>query len=233
MSINFRGTKKEGKKRVQITSNELRTEKKVSSKIKKLQKNKRQIIQKNRKPSVAPVLTKNAGPIPNKIMVEPPRYGEINGSNIFPRPLFKTREENLLSGLINARPGTRFLATGFLPGEEERFRAALDVPIEFEERDTAAERELKEFMIDLKSELKEVVKNGGQIIDIVKELRDEHNQLANYKEKLRMNYHLLTKEGTPEEAEQYRQESNKLLREYNIQEIPDSLNRGPWRNKKN
>ena len=132
----------------------------------------------------------------------------------------------MLAGLISAPPGARVLASGFIPGEEERYRAALESEVKFEERDTEEERELKEFMIDVKKELKEAVANGEKITDIIQQLRDERNALANYRDKLRMNYFILKKEGTPEEAEQYRKESNEILKEYGMQPLHDGVFRG-------
>ena len=183
-------------------------------------------IVRGRKPDVEQKVTANTGPLPPQPLIMPPKYGEINGTNIFPRPLFKTREENMLAGLVSAPPGARVLASGFLPGEEERYRAALDSVVEFEDRDTDEERSLKNFMIGLKEELKAAVAKGEKITDIVQQLRDERNALANYRDKLRMNYFMLKKEGTPEEAEQYRTEANEILKEYGMQPLGDGVFRG-------
>jgi len=184
------------------------------------------LIVRNRKPDVEQKATVNTGPLPAQPLIVPPRYGEINGSNIFPRPLFKTREENMLAGLISSPPGTRVLASGFRPDEEERFRASLDSVVEFEDRDTEEERSLKIFMIDLKKELKDAVAKGEKITDIVQQLRDEHNELARYRDKLGMNYFMLKKEGTSEEAEQYRKEANEILKKYGMQPLHDGVFRG-------
>ena len=74
---------------------------------------------RHRKPKTVPKLTVDVGAPPDLPMFEeaPRRYGEINGSNIWPRALFKTREENMVAGLITAKPGTRIVLSGFLPGE--------------------------------------------------------------------------------------------------------------------
>lgn len=177
---------------------------------------------RHRKPKTVPVATADVGTPPDLPMFEdaPRRYGEINGSNIWPRALFKTREENMIAGLLTAKPGYRVVVNGFLPGEDKRLLESLDVPVEFEDIDTPAEREMKEYMIGVKADLKKAVANGEKITDIVQSLRDELNELANYRDKLRMAHHLMTKEGTPEEAEKFRQEANAMLKEYGMDPIP-------------
>ena len=176
---------------------------------------------RHRKPGTVPSATAGVGKPPDLPMFAeaPRRYGEINGSNIWPRALFKTREENMIAGLLTAKPGSRVLANGFVPGEEERFLASLDIPVEFEDIDTPEERKVKEFMIEVKRELKEAVAGGEKITDIVQQLRDELNAQATYRDKLRMNHAVLMREGTPQEAEDFRQEANKILSEYGMDPI--------------
>ena len=146
-------------------------------------------------------------------------YGEINGSNLFPRPLFKTREENHIAGLLTAPPGARCILNGFMPGEEERFRKSLDVAVEFEDRDTPDERATKEFMIELKKELKERVAAGENMTDIVQELRRQRNELANMKDKLVQQFAMLQNEGTVEEIMQFYEEANGILDEYGMEHL--------------
>ena len=177
---------------------------------------------RHRKPKTVPKLTADVGAPPDLPMFEeaPRRYGEINGSNIWPRALFKTREENMVAGLITAKPGTRIVLSGFLPGEEERLLASLDIPVEFEDIDTPAERKVKEYMIQVKADLKAAVAKGEKITDIIQDMRNELNSYANYRDKLRMAHNLAMKEGTPKEAEEFRQEANRMLEEYGMDPIP-------------
>ena len=181
--------------------------------------NNAKLIRRNRRPESVQNLTASIGPLPDKSMFDgkpPRRYGEINGKNLFPRPLFKTREENHIAGLIRAEPGSRCLLSGFMPGEEERYLASLDVPVEFEDIDTPEEREMKEYMIELKKELKERVAAGEKITDIVQEARDELNAQANMKDKILQKFVMLQKEGSPEEIMQYFKEANGILAEYGV-----------------
>ena len=177
---------------------------------------------RHRKPKTVPKLTADVGAPPDLPMFEeaPRRYGEINGSNIWPRALFKTREENMVAGLITAKPGTRIVLSGFLPGEEERLLESLDIPVEFEDIDTPEERKVKEYMIQVKADLKAAVAKGEKITDIIQDMRNELNSYANYRDKLRMAHHLAMKEGTPKEAEEFRQEANRMLEEYGMDPIP-------------
>ena len=177
---------------------------------------------RNRRPKTQQKFTKSIGQLPNLPMVtnRPARvYGEINGKSLFPRPLFKTREENHIAGLVTAEPGSRCPLSGFHPGEEERYLAALDVPVEFEEIDTPQERETKELMIELKKELKDRVAEGEKITDIVQGLRNELNEMANMKDKIAQKFSLLQKEGTVEEIMQYYKEANEILAEYGMRPL--------------
>ena len=179
-------------------------------------------LMRHRKPKTVQTVTAEVGTPPDLPMFEeaPRRYGEINGSNIWPRALFKTREENMVAGLLTAKPGTRIILNGFLPGEEERLLASLDIPVEFEDIDTPEERKMKEYMVGVKADLKAAVAKGEKITDIIQDMRKELNELANYRDKLRMAHNLMLKEGTPQEAETFRQEANKMLSEYGMDPIP-------------
>lgn len=176
------------------------------------------LIKRHRRPKSVQKLTASIGTLPDLPTLEKPKrvYGEINGSNIFPRALFKTREENHLAGLVGAKPGERCLLNGFMPGEEERYLASLDVPVEMDESDTPQEREMREYMIELKKELKERVAAGEKITDIVQKARDDLNELANMRDKIGMKFNLLQKEGSVEEIMQYYEEANGILAEYGM-----------------
>lgn len=176
------------------------------------------LIKRHRRPKSVQNLTASIGTLPDLPTLEKPKrvYGEINGSNIFPRALFKTREENHIAGLVSAKPGERCLLNGFMPGEEERYLASLDVPVEMDESDTPQEREMREYMIELKKELKERVAEGEKITDIVQKARDDLNELANMRDKIGMKFNLLQKEGSVEEIMQYYEEANGILAEYGM-----------------
>lgn len=177
---------------------------------------------RDRRPMTRQVATASVGTLPNLPLVtnRPPRvYGEINGKSLFPRPLFKTREENHIAGLLTAEPGARCLLSGFMPGEEERYLKSLDEPVMFEEVDTPDERATKEFMIEVKKELKERVAAGEKITDIVQELRDERNEYAKLKDKLTQQFALLQNEGSVEEIMQFYEEANGILAEYGMQPL--------------
>lgn len=177
-------------------------------------------LKRHRKPKMVPVVTESIRPPDLPLVDNVPKYGEINGSNIWPRALFKTREENLIAGILTAKPGSRVLVNHFMPGEEARFLAALNVPIESDENDTPAEAEMRKLMADVKEELKAAVAKGEKITDIIQEARNQLNEQANYRQKLLQTHSMLMKEGTPEEAEQYRTEANKMLAEYGMDPLP-------------
>ena len=183
---------------------------------------------RNRRPKTQQKFTSSIGKLPDlpHMTNRPARvYGEINGKSLFPRPLFKTREENHIAGLVTAEPGSRCPLSGFFPGEEERYLAALDVPVEFEEIDTPEERETKEFMIEFKKELKDRVAEGEKITDIVQGLRNELNEMANMKAKIEQKFLVLQKEGTVEDIMQYYKEANEILAEYGMRPLALRSNR--------
>lgn len=183
-------------------------------------------ITEKRRPKTEQKATASIGELPDLPMFkDAPRYGEINGTNLFPRPLFKTREENHIAGLINAKPGSRCPLRGFHPGEEQRYLAALDAPVEFEDIDTPEEREMKQYMIELKKELKERIAEGEKITDIVQAARDELNEMANMRDKLAQKFLLLQKEGTVEEIMSYYKEANGILGEYGLPPLALRSNR--------
>ena len=197
--------------------------------VKPVHRPKPKVLRHGERPAVTPTVTGNAGPVPEKPIIPSISYGEVNGSNIWPRAIFKTREENMLVGLMRTRPGTRVIQNGFLPGEEERYRAMLALPVTFNDDDTEEERQIKETMAALKKELTEHVADGGNITDIIQKERDQLNELAAYREKLRGNLFLLHKEGGNEQdTEDYLKEANRTLKEYGMDPLPDPRRRpGP------
>ncbi len=145
----------------------------------------------------------------------------------FGRQLFTQPSDNIIAGVISARPGTRFLPVTIGEQFEKDFAESLNHPIQFDEHDTREERQLKEAVIAAREMLKEYMEKGDSVAKVIREARAETDEITDYREKLNDNLLLLLDGGTEEEVVQYLEESNTILAEYDA--IPLHVSKFGWK----
>lgn len=138
------------------------------------------------------------------------------------RVLFKSRAENLLAGIISAKPGYRVIDIPLDAAFVEDFKRSLGNPIRLEDQDTPEEAELKQAVVDVKAQLLDEMDKGGDISRIISDAREDLNRLADYRKEIQMAYSAFAREGhTPEECEAFRKEANELLKEYELDPLDE------------
>lgn len=97
---------------------------------------------------------------------------------------FRHPVENEIATLIMAQPGEMLVGEPDYSNMKQDFINALIDKIEIDEDDSEMDRELKQNVEELKKELAERVKNGEDLVEILKEARRELRMSADYKQNL-------------------------------------------------
>lgn len=145
----------------------------------------------------------------------------------FGKQIFTQPSDNIIAGVLSARPGTRFLPITIGEQFEKDFVESLNHPIELKDDDTEEERSLKEAVIAAREMLKDNMDKGFSISEIIRDARAETDRITDYREKLNDNLLLLLEGGSEEDVAQYLEESNAILAEYDA--IPLHVSKFGWK----
>lgn len=137
----------------------------------------------------------------------------LNGKQITPRKLFKTRCENYLAAFLTIKPGDRIIEMPLSKDFDMEFVQSMHNKIEISDDDTEEEAEIKRQMIALKEDLKQVLKDGGSIRELVIEERKNLNRVADMKDMFQHGLSDLQKSGASIEDIQDYLEASKLMLE--------------------
>lgn len=137
----------------------------------------------------------------------------LNGKQITPRKLFKTRCENYLAAFLTIKPGDRIIEMPLSKDFDMEFVQSMHTKIEITEDDTEEEAEIKRQMIALKEDLKQFLKEGGSIRELVIEERKNLNRIADMKDMFQHGLSDLQKSGASIEDIQDYLEASKLMLE--------------------
>jgi len=140
------------------------------------------------------------------------RNGDTNAPN--PYATFKTRSERMISMMIKTKPGERILDVSLGRDFDKDFAAALDNTIEIYQTDDEEMAAHKEDVAFLKEEMRKLVKDGQSAEEILTTYRNQHNEVADFRDELQRQLSALKKEGKLKEAEAFAKEANKLLEPY-------------------
>lgn len=155
-------------------------------------------------------------------------YGMVNGKSLYKKPIFHHKSENLISAVLNTRPGTRIIDVPLGSDFEQDFVNSLVDKIKIEEGDDEETIRQKQEMVDVKAELAARVKEGENLREIIENARKDLNKLADYRENLEHMYAAeREKVESEEELEALRMACNKLLEERGIPPIK-AHKRGKW-----
>lgn len=142
------------------------------------------------------------------------RPGDTNEPN--PYVTFRTRTENMLLMMVNARPGERMQGLFLYPNFKQDFEASLSNKIEIYPTDPPEVVANKEEVARLKEEIRKLVEQGQSAEEILTAIRDEHNKIADYRIELQQKANTLRRSGKVTEAEKFIQETNKTLEQYGV-----------------
>ena len=131
-------------------------------------------------------------------------------SSIFPHP-----SENIIAGLLAAKPGAAFVGTPHYNGRfTQNFLKSLEEPIIVSKDDSAEVQQLKRAVIAAKIELKAAYDRGEDIEEVLQEAREELQRMSRYKQELKADIYQYTHktEGiTEQDVDDYITAANTLL----------------------
>ena len=149
-----------------------------------------------------------------------------------PKRIFEHVSENMIADLIQVPLGAQFF--GNIDYDSQFFRddfaAALVDKIQFTDEDTDEDRKLKETMISLKEELRQRIKGGEDISQILTDARAEMQRVGQYKTELeKMIQESIEDDGIKDEdLNDYVDAANKMLADKGL--APLSMNPVAMRN---
>lgn len=133
-------------------------------------------------------------------------------------PKFTTQTDRFLWGILKNPGGTA--TTVISPTVIERdFARALEQKIPIEPDDDAETIALKQQLELVKAEIAELVKNGDNLADIIRDIQTEYNDAATIRRQTRQTLFDLIKSGDLETAAEYQAESNKELQSRGIEPV--------------
>lgn len=141
------------------------------------------------------------------------------------KPIFKNYTDCYLSDILTAAPGERLIEFEFDEDAVAEFSESLRKQVIYDKDDNEDVKELKAAVADAKVEIISMLKTGGDLKEILIQLREEINKVAEYREQLERNLDLMC--SLAEDAgivRMYVNDCNKQLDEYGIQhfELPES-----------
>ena len=141
-------------------------------------------------------------------------------SSIFPH-----RSENLIAAYLTIEPGQGMIGTPNMRGITQDFLKSCEMPIVEEETDDEYTRNLKHAMNETKVELRQRMKNGENLEDILLAAHKEAQRLSQYKKELESEFFKYRND--PEHSDQdvadFIASANKLLEQKGV----SALNIGP------
>ena len=159
------------------------------------------------------------------------------GRPLFARPVFTNSAENIIGGLLAARPGERFVPVELGEDFDMDFEASLASPIEVSEDDDHDTATLKAAVAKAKEQIAAGMKAGQRPSEVVTSMRDEMNKIADYRDLLQEDFNRVKETGSAHQIEAYLREANQLLDEFGaehldlpddeVEEINRRLDKGP------
>lgn len=145
------------------------------------------------------------------------------GRPLFARPVFTNSAENIIGGLLAARPGERFVPVELGEDFDEDFKASLGSPIEVSDDDDHDTAMLKAAVAKAKDQIAAGMKAGRRPSEVVTSMRDEMNKIADYRDLLQADFDRVKETGTAHQIEAYLKEANQLLDEFGAEhlDLPD------------
>lgn len=136
------------------------------------------------------------------------------GRPLFAKPVFTNSAENIIGGLLAARPGERFVDVDLGQDFDDDFVASLEFPIEIFDDDDHDTATLKAAVIKAKEQIALGMKSGQRPSAFITSMRDEMNKIADYRDLLQADFDRIKETGTAHQIEAYLKEANQLLDEF-------------------
>ncbi len=133
-------------------------------------------------------------------------------------PKFNHPVEREIATLLTVKPGMTLVGTPRYDMLRKDLANALIDKIEISEDDSERDRRIKEEVIEAKKELVERVKNGEDVVEILKETRQELQRLSQYKREIQtlINEQVRDAENSDQDVADVFEAANRMLEEKGI-----------------
>ena len=137
-----------------------------------------------------------------------------------PRPSpYKTQTEALLSMAMSVPPGASIPPMPIPPDLDNDFANSLTNVIVIYDDDDERTAAIKEDVAVTKNQLLELVMQGRNVAEVLKEYQEETNKRAAIRSEAQIHFNKLLRDGSPDEAKAYMEEVNRAFAELGIEPI--------------
>lgn len=145
----------------------------------------------------------------------------IVSSNKNGEQLFHTVSDIYISRLVNSTPGNAVIGTMNYDKFKEQFIKSLSQPIIINENDSEEAKMKKQAVIDTRAELKQMLDNGQDIAQIMREAESEMRRLWQYRRALHLELSATFRERSSsiENMQNYIDAANKMLKENGLEPL--------------
>ena len=134
--------------------------------------------------------------------------------------IFKYRSENMIAGLLCAKPGQGFIGTPNYKDIDKDFLDSCKHPIIITDDDDAYSVALKQDMIEAKVAIKKQLDSGLRLSDLIQSAREEMRKLSSYRHIASTAIRDMEKSGEPaENVVDFVNEVNKILESKGIEPL--------------
>lgn len=141
------------------------------------------------------------------------------GRPLFAKPIFTNSAENIIGGLLSARPGERFLPVDLGEDFDMDFEESLKSPIVIKDDDSIEDALIKEAVIKAKEQIAAGMESGQKPSEVVMSMRDEMNRIADYRDLLQEDFDKMKETADAEKIMSYLREANMLLDEFGAERL--------------
>ena len=141
------------------------------------------------------------------------------GRPLFTKPIFTNSAENIIGGLLSARPGERFVPVELGEDFDMDFEESLKSPIVINDDDSIENAVTKEAVIKAKEQIAAGMESGQKPSEVVMSMRDEMNRIADYRDLLQEDFDKLKETAGAEKIMSYLKEANMLLDEFGAEHL--------------
>lgn len=137
------------------------------------------------------------------------------------KKLFHNIADIYISRVVNSQPGNLVVGTINYDRFPEQFRKALEEPITIDDDDTPEDIAKKQAVIDTRAELKQMLDDGVDIAEVMREAEAESRRLWNYRRTLHLELAKAMQEGkfNSDDMQDYVDAANMMLKDNGMEPL--------------
>ena len=137
-----------------------------------------------------------------------------------PEPVFRRPSDQLIAMALSAEPGVAVPPLPIGPDAERSFQDSLSEPIMVLDSDTPEVRELKERVLEARTQIEEIIRNGGSFREALEEHVRASGRIADRRAEVARMAQEVRAEGGEAEAKVFTERANAMLEVDGVPPIP-------------